>query len=116
MSIEYIRYKIKPDAHSEFVAAYEAAVQSLESSEYCCGYELAQCEEEPERYILRIEWSSTQDHLNGFRKSKEFKSFLPHIRPYIENIEEMQHYSKTVVCSETYEQAASWYNVRYMDF
>ena len=99
MIIEYIRYKIKAETHSDFVSAYEAAAQSLRASEYCHAYELSRCEEEPERYILRIEWSSTKDHLQGFRKSKEFQSFLPHIKPFIENIEEMQHYQKTVVCS-----------------
>jgi len=101
MSIEYIRYKISPDSHAEFVSAYAAAAQSLRDSECCLSYELTQCEEEPERYILRIEWTSTKEHIEGFRKSNQFKSFLPHIRPYIENIEEMQHYQKTVVCAET---------------
>jgi len=107
MSIEYIRYKINPDSHGEFVAAYEAAARSLDASQYCMGYELSQCEEEPERYILRIEWSSMQEHLDGFRKSKEFKSFLPHIRPFIEDIEEMQHYTKTTVCSKSDEPTAA---------
>ncbi len=100
MIIEYIRYKIAPEAHAEFVSAYEAAAKSLDESEYCLGYELAQCEEEPERYILRIEWTSTEDHLEGFRKSTQFQSFLPHIRPFINDIEEMQHYQSTNVCSQ----------------
>jgi len=99
MSIEYIRYKIKADSHDEFISAYKAAAQSLDNSEYCLGYELSQCEEEPERYILRIEWTSTKDHMQGFRKSAEFKSFLPHIRPFIDDIEEMQHYQPTAVVS-----------------
>jgi len=99
MSIEYIRYKINADSHSDFVAAYEAAARSLEESEYCLGYELAQCEEEPERYILRIEWTSTSDHMQGFRKSRQFKAFLPHIKPFIDQIEEMQHYETTSVVS-----------------
>lgn len=97
MSIEYIRYKISPDAHDEFLAAYAEASKSLDQSEYCLGYELSQCEEESERYILRIEWTSTQDHLQGFRKSSPFRSFLAHVRPYVGNIEEMQHYAATTV-------------------
>jgi quinol monooxygenase YgiN len=103
MSIEYIRYKIHPDSHEAFIAAYSESAKSLDASEYCQSYELSQCEEEPERFILRIEWSSTEDHLQGFRKSKEFRSFLPSIRPYIDNIEEMQHYQKTVVCASSKE-------------
>ncbi len=99
MTIEYIRYNINAESHGEFVSAYKAAAQALDDSKYCLGYELSQCEEEPERYILRIEWTSTEDHMQGFRKSAEFKAFLPHIRPFIDNIEEMQHYKTTTVVS-----------------
>ena len=106
MSIEYIRYNIGEKSHAEFVSAYEAAAKSLDESKYCHGYELTQCEEEPERYILRIDWTSTEEHLQGFRKSSEFKSFVPHIRPFIEDVEEMQHYKKTAVCSERYEESS----------
>gem|GEM_PF-6523062 len=38
---------------------------------------------------------STDGHLNGFRKSTQFRAFFPPIRPYIKDIEEMQmqHYA-----------------------
>ncbi len=60
------------------------------------SYELARCHEEPERYVLRIAWTSIDDHLHGFRKSAEFKPFLAAIKPYIYEIEEMRHYNVTL--------------------
>ena len=92
MTVEYIRYRIDEGRRDAFVAAYREAAKALDESEYCLGYQLAHCEEEPERFILRILWTSTDDHLNGFRPSEHFKRFFPPIRPFVDDIEEMQHY------------------------
>ena len=97
MIIEYIRYTISEDNQSAFEAAYTQASEALLASSHCQSYELSHCVEEPQRYILRIVWDSLEGHMRGFRGSKEFKEFLPHIRPYIANIEEMQHYELTTV-------------------
>jgi quinol monooxygenase YgiN len=92
VTVEYIRYRIDADRRDAFVAAYREAVTALDDSEYCLGYQLTQCAEEPDRFILRIHWTSTADHLGKFRSSEQFRRFLPAIRPYVGDIEEMQHY------------------------
>ena len=104
MIVEYIRYKLnKPaeDSHESllrsFEAAYRAASSSLDASPHCLGYELSRCVEEQDRYILRIEWDSVEGHLTGFRRAPEFAPFLAAIRPYIGQIEEMQHYALTPI-------------------
>jgi len=71
MIVEYIRYEIDNPKKETFVEAYSKASEYLDQSEFCLGYELTQCEEEPRNFILRIEWTSTNDHLNGFRKSSK---------------------------------------------
>ncbi len=97
MIVEYIRYNIEDDKKDAFLQAYTSASAQLDNSEYCLGYELTQCEEEPQSFILRIEWTSTEDHLNGFRKSSDFPEFLQHVRPFFNNIREMNHYQLTSV-------------------
>lgn len=97
MIVEYIRYKIDAARQESFVEAYQKAAEFLDLSGFCLGYELSHCEEDTENFILRIDWTSTEDHLNGFRKSKEFAQFLPHIRPFFKDIEEMNHYKLTKV-------------------
>ena len=94
---EYIRYRLPKERHAEFVADYARAGEFLRASPICHGYDLSQCEEEPDCFILRIVWTSTQDHLGKFRGSEEFKGFLAAIKPYIPNIEEMRHYPPTAV-------------------
>lgn len=80
---------------SRYGDAYGRAVASLQASPHCLGYELSRCEEEPTSYVLRISWTSTTDHLQGFRRSAEFGPFLAQVRPFIEQIQEMRHYEPT---------------------
>ncbi|TVZ41385.1 quinol monooxygenase YgiN [Alteromonadaceae bacterium 2753L.S.0a.02] len=100
MIVEYIRYKIDTPRQGEFLDAYTHAQQALNASPHCIRYELSHCHEEPELFVLRIEWESIDSHMQGFRNSSEFKSFISHVRPYIPDIQEMQHYQLTSVSSQ----------------
>ena len=97
MVIEYVRYKIPADQADQFIAAYATAGEVLRNSSHCHGHELSRCTEEPTSFILRIEWDSLDGHLNGFRKSAEFRDFFASVRPFVGDIEEMRHYERTVV-------------------
>lgn len=97
MSIEIIRYNIAAGQEAAFEAAYGEARRYMDGSPFCRSYELLRCEEEPSRYLMRIEWTSTADHLGGFRRGPEFPAFLALVRPFFAMIEEMQHYHPTAV-------------------
>ncbi|MFI1382203.1 group II truncated hemoglobin [Embleya sp. NPDC020886] len=100
MIVEYIRYTIAEADGSEFEAAYARAAESLAAAPECVDYELSRCREEASAYILRIRWSSTDAHLNGFRKGEYFAAFFAAIRPYVTAIEEMRHYAVTDVAGK----------------
>jgi truncated hemoglobin YjbI/quinol monooxygenase YgiN len=113
MIVEYIRYTIAepapsddaqapegpegPDAAAAFETAYREAAHALEVAPQCVDYELARCVEEPSAYVLRIRWTSTADHIDGFRRGPHFAAFLAAIKPYVSAIEEMRHYEVTDV-------------------
>ncbi|MDF5752057.1 antibiotic biosynthesis monooxygenase family protein [Spongiactinospora sp. TRM90649] len=100
MVVEYIRYRIpKGETAEVFESAYSRAVIPLGKAPQCLSYELSRCTEEPESYILRIEWTSTKDHLEGFRGSDHFREFFAEIRPFVSNIEEMRHYEPLITGS-----------------
>src|SRR5688572_25668185 len=71
-SVEIIRYNIPADQRSSFEEAYSSAGTILKNSSYCLAYEIIHGTDEPQHYIVRIHWTSADDHINGFRKSKEF--------------------------------------------
>ena len=97
MIVEYIRYTIDAARADEFVQAYAKAGESLQASTHCFGYELTQCTEARESFILRILWDSADGHLKGFRTSPEFRTFFASIQPYVKDIAEMRHYEDTRV-------------------
>ncbi|MEU3738724.1 antibiotic biosynthesis monooxygenase [Streptomyces sp. NPDC032198] len=96
-TVEYIRYRIPSERSAEFLSAYTRAAVPLAAAPQCVDYELTRCEGDFEHFILRITWTSTKDHLEGFRGSELFRDFFAEIRPYVENIEEMRHYTPTAV-------------------
>lgn len=100
MIVEYIRYKVDTSQRESFVDAYNKGSIQLNASAYCLGYELSECEAEPGQFMVRIEWTSTDEHLNGFRKSLEFKEFFGHVKPFFENIQEMRHYRLTGIVNK----------------
>ncbi|WP_043679865.1 group II truncated hemoglobin [Streptomyces xylophagus] len=96
-TVEYIRYRIPEQRSVEFLAAYTRAARQLAVAPQCVSYELTRCEEDPEHFVLRITWTSTEAHLDGFRRSDLFPPFLAEIGRYVEDIEEMRHYRPTGV-------------------
>lgn len=92
MIVEYLRYTIDEARQSAFIKDYKQASVSLQQSAYCQSYEFCQCVEDASKFIIRIQWTTAEDHMQRFRSSDEFKSFFPHIKAYLKDIEEMRHY------------------------
>lgn len=94
MIVEYLRYTIPADKQTDFIRNYSAAREPLLRSPYALAFEMCQCSEDPSQFILRIEWTSADDHLKKFRGSAEFREFFGHIQPYLGMIDEMRHYER----------------------
>jgi hemoglobin len=92
MIVEYIRYRVEPERADDFLAAYAGGAEVLQRDSRCLAYEVSRGHEEPDRFVVRIEWSSLADHLEGFRRSPEFGAFFAAVRPFFGDIEEMKHY------------------------
>jgi quinol monooxygenase YgiN len=99
MIIEYIRYEVEVESAraDALIAAYTEAAVSLRASTHCLGYELSRASESPATFVLRIEWDSASGHMEGFRKSPEFRAFFAAIAPFVKQIVEMRHYDATSV-------------------
>jgi quinol monooxygenase YgiN len=99
MVVEYIRYTVSPDRAADFVAAYGRAAGVLEADPHCLAYEVARGVEEPEHFVVRIEWDSIEGHEQGFRTSPGFAEFFAAVRPFFSAIEEMKHYERVAASS-----------------
>jgi heme-degrading monooxygenase HmoA len=97
MVIEYIRYAIPAEQHEQFEAAWTEARTVLDEAPECLAYEVAHGVEEPDSYVVRIEWTSLEDHEQGFRRSAGFAAFFAAVKPFFERIAEMRHYQLTTI-------------------
>ena len=95
-SIEIIRYTVPENERQAFEVAYTKAGEFLKASAYCKGFEMIHGTDEPQHYIIRIHWTSVEDHLQKFRSSEEFKSFFNLVKPFYNYIEEMKHYESLI--------------------
>lgn len=97
MIVEYLRYTIDPARQAAFKADYAAAAKPLLASPHALSFDMCQCVEDPSQFILKIEWTSAEDHMQKFRGSADFKAFFAHIKPYLGDIDEMRHYTRIAV-------------------
>jgi quinol monooxygenase YgiN len=93
MVVEYIRYVVPGDRAAELQEAYRRASEVLDADPHCLGYEVARGVEEPEHFVVRIEWDSVEGHEQGFRSSSRFGEFFAAVKPFFNQIEEMKHYA-----------------------
>ena len=94
---EIIRYRISAEKSEAFLADYAQAASALKQSPHAQGFELMRSSKDPELFLLVIRWDSADGHMKGFRSSPQFKEFFAHIRPYVSDILEMEHYEYTAV-------------------
>ena len=94
-TVEYIRYALIDHDPDSLVTAYREGGRHLAAAPECLGYELTQCTEDANSFILRIHWVSIDAHMNGFRRGPHFPACLAAIRPFIPEIAEMRHYRPT---------------------
>jgi quinol monooxygenase YgiN len=92
MVVEYIRYRVPSADSSRFAEAYREAGRVLDQDPHCLRYEVTRGVEEPEHFVVRIEWDSIEGHERGFRSSPAFQEFFAAVKPFFSEIEEMKHY------------------------
>jgi quinol monooxygenase YgiN len=93
MVVEYIRYNVPTARAAEFEEAYRQASGVLAADPHCLRYEVTQGVEEPEHFVVRLEWDSLEGHEQGFRSSPRFGEFFAAVKPFFPQIAEMKHYA-----------------------
>ena len=94
MITEIIRYNLAESQRELFVAQYQKAMALVESSGFAQDWEILQQVENPDLFQIIIRWKSVEAHMEGFRRAPEFGDFFALVKPYFNQILEMQHYAK----------------------
>ena len=76
----------------EFEKAFEKAQRFLENAKGYKSHQFKRCIEEPNKYILLVNWETLEDHTKGFRQSEEYLEYRTLINQYYEPNAIMEHY------------------------
>lgn len=93
MILELARIDIQEGTNQAFEAALDKAKGVISRSKGFRTIAHKRCVEQPNRYILLIEWDTIEDHTVGFRESELFKEWRALIGPFFAEAPLVQHYS-----------------------
>ena len=76
----------------EFQESFRLAQGIISSMEGYRGHELKRCLEQPNRYLLLVQWETLEDHTEGFRGSAEYQEWKRLLHHYYDPFPTVQHY------------------------
>jgi len=86
--------RIQPGQQQAFEAAvHKGATTVIASAKGFLGYSVSRSIETPERYLLRIQWASLEDHTVGFRESPLFKQWRAIVGPFFTAPPAVEHFT-----------------------
>lgn len=92
MVIELATVTVAAGQQQEFGDAFGIAQQHLSRAPGCRSYQLLRCLEQPDRYVLQIEWDTLKSHTEVFRNSSAYQAFRELIYPFYIATPEVLHY------------------------
>lgn len=75
MVTEYAEIRIQPGSSERFLAAVAEAVPLFRRARGCRSMRIERRIEEPDMYVLMVDWETLEDHEVHFRQSADFQSW-----------------------------------------
>jgi len=83
---------VKPGQAPEFETAFEKAQKIISSMNGYVSHQLQKCIENPNRYILLVNWQTLEDHTKGFRESDEYQKWRAMLHHFYDPFPIVEHY------------------------
>ncbi|MEN9236623.1 MAG: antibiotic biosynthesis monooxygenase family protein [Thermostichus sp. DG_1_6_bins_120] len=90
--LEVAQLQVNPGSEAAFEAAIDQAFAYLRQTDGYQQHQLHQCIEQPQQYLLLIQWGSLDAHLVNFRQSENFVRWRALIGPYFLQPPQVLHY------------------------
>lgn len=94
MILEVAIIDVKPGAGPGFETAFAEARKILAAQPGHRANRLQRCIEAPERFLLQVEWTTLEDHTEGFRRSADFARWRELVGPFFAAPPSVQHYDE----------------------
>jgi len=92
MILEHAALNVVPGKESTFEDAFSRAKEIIASMAGFRSLRLSRCVEQPNRYLLLVEWDRLEDHTEGFRGSPEYKQWRALLHHFYDPFPTVEHY------------------------
>ena len=101
MIIELATLDVIPSQTKAFEQNFNQAQSILSSMEGYIHHELHKGIENPNRYILLVQWQTLEDHTIGFRQSKEYQQWKALLHHFYNPFPTVEHFNPTSITTKT---------------
>lgn len=92
MVLEVAILDVKTGQNGEFEAAFQQAAPLIASIPGYVSHELQKCLEQPQRYILLVQWQTLEAHTIGFRQSAQYQEWKRLLHHFYDPFPTVEHY------------------------
>ena len=92
MILEVAVLHVNNNRTDEFENSFSIAQKIISKMKGYISHELKKCLEEPNKYILLVNWETLEDHTIGFRESKEYQEWKELLHHFYDPFPIVEHY------------------------
>jgi heme-degrading monooxygenase HmoA len=92
MILEHAVLDVREGSSAEYEAAFATARAIIAASPGFRSLRLERCLDQPDRYVLLVEWDSVEAHEEGFRGSPAFEEWRRLLHGYYPSGPTVQHF------------------------
>lgn len=92
MILEVAILDVRPGQQSEFETAFNEAQSIIAGMHGYRSHQLQRCIENPDRYVLLVNWETLEDHTQGFRESAEYQRWRSLLHHFYDPFPTVEHY------------------------
>jgi heme-degrading monooxygenase HmoA len=92
MILEVALLKVRPGQAGAFENAFANAQSIISSMPGYVSHELRRCIEEPDKYLLLVQWRRLEDHTIGFRQSPQYQDWKRLLHHFYDPFPAVEHF------------------------
>jgi len=96
MILEHAVLEVVPGQEAAFEEAFGTAKTLISAAAGFRSLRLSRCVEEPNRYLLLVEWEQLEDHTIGFRSSAAYQEWRGLLHHFYDPFPTVTHYEDRV--------------------
>jgi heme-degrading monooxygenase HmoA len=92
MVLEVAMLNVRPGQSALFEQAFAEAQAIISSMHGYASHQLQRCVEDPNKYILLVEWARLEDHTIGFRQSPDYQRWKALLHHFYNPFPTVEHF------------------------